>query len=190
MSTATVPARRLNVTTTAAATTEKWRRAQEQARKTATWARTMTAVIIGRNNTQAPFWHVINFLGPGKCEPRGIVDLLAIRKNQGDHALPLKRGDLFDMILIQVKGGSAKRPSSEERERLRSVAETYGARMILLSEWKQGSKAVLRRLEHDEWSEAIDPAEVFGPRRKLKQIASAAPNAASKAWATRRARSR
>ena len=48
-------------------------------------AKTMTKVVISQNNGQAPFWHVINFLGPGKCEPRGIVDLLAIRKN---HLVP------------------------------------------------------------------------------------------------------
>lgn len=30
---------------------------------TASWARTMTKVIISRNNKKPPFWHVINFLG-------------------------------------------------------------------------------------------------------------------------------
>jgi len=187
---------RRHLKTNGPAIAEKWKLAQEKARRTATWARTMTKVIISQNNSQAPFWHVVNFLGPGKCEPRGIVDLLAVRKNQGEHALPLKRGDCFDMILIQVKGGSAKRPSAEERERLRSVAKIYGAKTILLSEWKKGSKAVLCRLDGDEWSSAIDPAEVFGPRSKPGKKPRTKPekngkvmaSAASKAWATRKAR--
>ena len=148
----------------------KWRKAQEQSRKTATWAKTMTKVIISKNNKKGPFWHVINFLGPDKCESRGIVDLLAIRKNQSVHSAPLKRGDLFEIVLIQVKGGKAMRPSADERERLRIVAKEYGATTILLSEWKQGTRAKFHRLVDDEWDEDVDQAEVFG-----KKVNSAKP---------------
>jgi hypothetical protein len=174
----------------------------------------MTKVVISKNNGHAPFWHVVNFLGPDKCESRGIVDLIAIRKNHRNHELPLKRGDLFDIVLIQVKGGSAPSPSPEERKRLRIVGRAYKAAAILLSEWKKGSMAVFKRLVGDEWV-TIDAAEIFGPRIKavtkiqskkttakadaVKKIAGSAQrmssealhssrvNAGKKAWETRRA---
>ena len=76
----------------------------EKALKTATWARTMTKVIISRNNKKPPFWHVINFLGAGKQESGGIIDLLAIRKDHGKTS-SLPKGDGFEIILVQVKGG-------------------------------------------------------------------------------------
>ena len=169
----------------------KWKRAQERAHSTATWAKTMTKVIISQNNKGGPIWHVVNFLGPNKAESRGIVDLLAIRKAHELHDLPLKRGDLFEMILIQVKGGTARRPSAEERERLKKVAEIYSVKTILLSEWKKGSRARFFKLDDDEWSEEVNPAEVFGQvankiaraRSKISQKSAAA----KKAWATRKA---
>ncbi|MBA2438741.1 MAG: hypothetical protein H0V52_10420 [Acidimicrobiia bacterium] len=51
-------------------------------------------------------WEIVNFTGRAGRESAGIVDLLAIRK---DHTIDLvkHRGDYFEMILIQVKGGSA-----------------------------------------------------------------------------------
>ena len=172
----------------------KWKHAQELARNTATWAKTMTKVIISQNNKGGSSWHVINFLGPGKAESRGIVDLLAIRKSHKPHNLPLKRGDLFEMILIQVKGRTARRPSAEERERLRVVAATYHAKTILLSEWKKGSRACFFRLDGDEWSKEINPGLVFGQVASLTanvpSISIDRSNAAKKAWVTRRARAK
>lgn len=201
---------------TEASNPDKGKTPSEKAKRTATWAKTMTKVVISQNNGTAPFWHVINFLGPGKSEPRGIVDLLAIRKNQGDHALPLKRGDLFDVVLIQVKGGSSKMPTSEDRDRLRVVGKAYNAKEILLSEWIKGCKAMFKRLVEDEWV-TIEPAAVFGPRiktivkaksaqllsknftlstvSKVKKLnvliapLSLKSSAAKKAWVTRRAAS-
>lgn len=175
----------------------------------------MTKVVISQNNGNPPFWHVVNFLGPGKSESRGIVDLIAIRKNQNEHERPLKRGDLFDIVLIQVKGGSARWPTDTDRERLRKVGEEYHAKAILLSEWKAGTMPVIYRLTGDDW-ESVKAADVFGgPRRKVSVkpqdartlakkssvaltaegpglLAEAmAPSAksigAKKAWATRRA---
>lgn len=179
---------------------EKGAKAAADARRTATWAKTMTKVVISQNNATAPFWHIVNFLGPGKCEPRGIVDLLAVRKNQADPGGALKRGDLFDIILIQVKGGSAKSPSSEDRERLRAVQNEYSAKEVLLSEWTKGSKAVFSRLVKDEWMKLTEPkdlAKIFGSGKKTsvkakKSDSETAPlspgvAAAKKAWATRRA---
>jgi hypothetical protein len=62
---------------------------------------------------------VVDFVGPNGCESRGIVDLLAVRKNYAVHDGTLKRGDLLDIVLIQVKGGSASRPAQEDKGRLR-----------------------------------------------------------------------
>jgi hypothetical protein len=167
----------------------------EKAARTATWAKTMTKVVIAQNNTDGPRWHVVNFLGPGKKESRGIVDLLAIRKNHVEPALPLKRGDLFDVVLIQVKGGSAPLPTEADRVRMRAVGEAYKAKAILLSEWVKGAKAVFSKLEGDDWVELSSPkdfAVIFG-RRKTKagssSVATPSPAgvaAAKKAWATRR----
>ena len=182
---------------------EKWKKASEQASKTAAWAKTMTKVVISQNNRTAPFWHVVNFLGPGKCEPTGVVDLMAIRKNHGKHTLPLKRGDLLEIILIQVKGGSARMPTPQDRERLRLIGKSYSAKAIVLSEWKKGSKAVFSRLVDDAWKK-VDPAVIFalpkktgkkaanaGDTKKTGVASTASPtvqsNAATKAWITRRA---
>lgn len=98
--------------------------AVEKAMLTAKWAVTMAKwriafdtgerVIGGRTVPASRRWNLITFLGPGGSESSGIVDLMAIRKN---HKTPqnskLKRGDLFDIILIQVKGGGARRPLPE-----------------------------------------------------------------------------
>ncbi len=72
---------------------------------------------------------------------------------------------MFDIVLIQVKGGSAASPSPEERERLRKVGRAYKAAAIILSEWKKGSMAVFKRLVGDEWVQ-VKAAEIFGPRIK------------------------
>jgi hypothetical protein len=50
-------------------------------------------------------WQLVGFPGPGGRESAGIVDLLAIRKNHTKPKSPFKRGDLFEIILIQIKGG-------------------------------------------------------------------------------------
>ena len=130
----------------------------------------------------------------------------------------MKRGDLFEIVLLQVKGGSAKWPSPEDRERLCAVKDAYEAKEVLLSEWKQGAKATLFRLSGDDWVKLSDPADVFCPtakseaRTKAKLLLS--PNAtetaqplgsppkteldkqaqrslaAKKAWASRRAATR
>ena len=158
--------------------TEKWVLAAQRAQRTATWAKTMTKVLISQSSGSQPTWHVINFLGPNKSEARGIVDLVAIRRNQREIEAPLKRGDLFEIVLLQVKGGSAKWPSAEDRERLRAVKDKYDAKEVLLSEWKQGAKAKLYRLKDDDWVELSDPAEVFCPtakpaaRKKAQQLLS------------------
>src|SRR5687767_4375308 len=75
------------------------------------------------SNRVAKRWRFVSFRGKNKREWRGIVDVLAIRKDTSQPTNKnLKRGDLFDIILIQMKGGSAREPSQEELYRLREVA--------------------------------------------------------------------
>jgi hypothetical protein len=93
------------------------------------WAVTMTKVRIRQAGAHAPFprWHLLTFAGPDGGESRGVVDLIAIRK---DHSTPrngLKRGDARQILLIQVKGGYAAKPTAEDAERLRIVARRHGA---------------------------------------------------------------
>jgi len=68
-----------------------------------------------------------------------VVDLIAIRKDsaQPDHPR-LRRGDLFEIVLIQMKGGSARRPSVEECKRLRAVGTRLRAKAVVLFEWDRG----------------------------------------------------
>lgn len=177
--------------------------AAEKALKTATWARTMTKVIISRNNNKPPFWHVINFLGAGKQESGGIIDLLAIRKDHGKTST-LPKGDGFEIILVQVKGGSAKNPSDEDIRRMEAVKKRYGAKMVVLSSWRKGSAAKLRVLSNGVWGDPVDPDSIFGGSvNKPKVVAKSQPKinvkavkplavannrsaAAKAAWKTRR----
>ena len=75
---------------------------------------------------------------PGGRESAGIVDLLAIRKNHTKPKSPFKRGDLFEIILVQVKGGGAKRPTKDDAKRLKDVRDYYSARAVVLAEWIKG----------------------------------------------------
>ncbi len=83
-------------------------------------------------------WQLVEFTGKKGHEAVGIVDLLAIRK---DHVktvkkVGLKPGDLFDMLLIQVKGGSASWPSLMDIKRMQILARYYHADDVVLSNWK------------------------------------------------------
>ena len=110
---------------------------------TAKWAVTMTKVRIRQAVVNAPFprWHFISFVGTTGVESRGVVDMIAVRK---DHSTPqdgLKRGDALQIILIQVKGGSAANPTSEDAARLRLVARLHNASEVLPAAWKKGRAA-------------------------------------------------
>jgi hypothetical protein len=106
-------------------------------------------------------WQLVTFLGPHGRESVGIVDLMAIRKDHAPGKDGLKRGDRFEIILIQVKGGLAAYPSPDDMERLRIVAEIYQAREILLAQWKRGKEVVFSRLKAGLWEPISSPAEVF-----------------------------
>ena len=136
---------------------------------TGKWAVTMAQVRIRQAVAQAPFphWHILSFVGKGGRESRGIVDLIAIRK---DHTLPLdgmKRGDAFQIVLIQVKGGAAARPTAEDGRRLRKVKQLHNAHEVLLASWKKGAAARFYALVPDQangesdWTEVEDLKTVF-----------------------------
>ena len=115
----------------------------EIAAKTARWAVTMTQVRIRQAFADRPWphWHLLSFTGREGRESRGVVDLIAVRKDHGKPPTGLKVGDALQIILIQVKGGSAAKPTKEDAARLRVIAHRHGACGILLATWKKGSAA-------------------------------------------------
>lgn len=104
---------------------------------------------------------MVDFGGKAKAEARGIVDLIAIRKDHRHDSPSLKRGDLFEIVLIQAKGGSARRPTKEDVARLSRVAKHHRARAVVLAEWRRARSLELYRLDGTRW-QAVDPAEIFG----------------------------
>jgi hypothetical protein len=88
-----------------------------------------------------PHWHILSFTGPAGSEARGVVDLIAVRKDHSKPPSGLKVGDALQIILIQVKGGSAAMPTEDDARRLRIVARRHGACGILLATWKKGTAA-------------------------------------------------
>ena len=94
----------------------------------------------------------------------GVVDILAIRK---DTSLPsdpmLKSHDLFDIVLVQCKGGGARAPTDEDIRRLRRVAKVYRAKAVVLFEWRRGQTTMFKTLppRGNEWI-AVAGKDVFG----------------------------
>jgi hypothetical protein len=132
---------------------------------TARWAVTMTKVCIRQAIARAawPHWHFLTFSGPEGGESRGVVDLVAIRKDHGQPYHGTKRGDCFQIILIQVKGGSAAKPTAEDAKRLRAVAHRHHACDVLLATWKKGKSARFFSLcLKNGWREVSDLKAIFG----------------------------
>lgn len=110
--------------------------AHVKAHTTGRWAEIMFRALSRR---VAERWQFVSFRGKNKAEWRGVVDVLAIRKNTSSPKSPtLKRGDLFEIVLVQVKGGTARSPTRQDCERLREVARHYCARSVVLFEWRKG----------------------------------------------------
>jgi hypothetical protein len=134
------------------------------------WAVTMTKVCIRQAVSASPWphWHLLTFAGPDGGESRGVVDMIAIRKDHGDPLVGAKRGDLLQIILIQVKGGHAARPTAQDGKRLRIVARRHGAASVLLATWKKGTAAKFFSLRpkpqngSEEWIEVDDLKAIFG----------------------------
>ncbi|MEX0803660.1 MAG: hypothetical protein WD688_10145 [Candidatus Binatia bacterium] len=117
--------------------------------RTAKWATTMTKWRIGFETrgrrlgkagvNTARCWQQVGLPGPAGRESAGIVDLIAIRKDHSAVNGNFNRGDLFEIILIQIKGGGARWPNADDICRLRAVAKRYRARDVVLAAWVKGS---------------------------------------------------
>src|SRR5213592_2085326 len=118
-----------------------WKEAQQKAALTARWAVTMAKVRIRRVASRTR-WQLVTFYGKSSGESVGVVDLLAIRKDHGAPLSAIRRGDALQIILIQVKGGNAAKPTPEDAARLRIVAKKHGARHVLLATWKKERRRV------------------------------------------------
>ncbi len=144
--------------------------------RTAKWATTMTKWRIGFETRGRRLakpgvkpvrrWQLVGFPGPAGRESAGIVDLIAIRKDHASVNGHFKRGDLFEIILIQIKGGSARRPNADDIRRLRAIAKRYKARDVILAEWVKASQPKFYRLgkpasdSKSAWKE-VDPGVIF-----------------------------
>jgi hypothetical protein len=120
----------------------------------------MAKWLIARGQSGGARWHVVNFLGPANCESRGVVDLLAVRKDHGTQGGAVKKGDLFDLVLIQVKGGTAPLPTRGDIARLRKVATYHRAKAVVLCEWRRRKSLELFILRRNRWV-PVEPSDVF-----------------------------
>jgi hypothetical protein len=133
-----------------------WKKAGNTDRWTEILFRALTSRVAKR-------WRFVSFRGAGGGEWRGIVDVLAIRKDtsRSSHEL-LKSGDLFDIILVQMKGGSARMPSAVEIRRLMAVKSRYRAQEIILFAWKRAKSCDFYKLSRQgKWTPS-SAMEIFG----------------------------
>lgn len=121
----------------------------------------MTKWLVTYTRRKGAKWNLVDFGGKTGSEARGIVDLIAIRKDHYGERSGLKRGDLLEIVLIQTKGGSAPKPTPDELARLKRVARYHRARAIVLAEWKRGEKLELFELHGSRW-QPVTADEVFG----------------------------
>jgi hypothetical protein len=76
---------------------------------------------------------------------------------------PRAAADAMQMMLIQVKGGSAPMPTAEDAQRLRAVARRHGADRVLLKSWKPGRAVRFFRLQTSGKWRPVDKLEtIFG----------------------------
>jgi hypothetical protein len=113
--------------------------AHVKAHATGRWAEIIFRALSSR---VADRWRFVSFRGINKSEWRGVVDLGAIRKNSKDPSNAiLKRGDLFDIVLIQIKGGSARGLTQDDCRRLREVKRLYRAKDVVQFQWRKGKSS-------------------------------------------------
>ena len=133
----------------------------QKAQKTARWARIMTKWLITYSRRNGAKWRFVEFGGITGAESYGIVDILAIRKDHKTKKEGIKRGDLFDLVLIQTKGGGARFPSDSDIARLIKAAVHHRAKAVVLAEWKLGTKPNLYQLVGRKWK-LSNPVDIFG----------------------------
>ncbi len=127
----------------------------KKAQRTGKYAKIMTKWRI-TYKTRGVKWQFVSFEGSQGGESTGVVDLIAIRKN---HELPKKepfsRGDLFDIVMIQVKSGKSGLKISDIF-RLKKVARRYKAKPVI-AEWDQGKSLMFYGLSGNK----LDPEKIF-----------------------------
>ena len=136
--------------------TPAWKKAGNTDRWTEILFRALAARVAKR-------WRFVSFRGTSGGEWRGVVDVLAIRKDtsRSNHSV-LKSGDLFEIVLVQMKGGSAPNPSASDLRRLRAVKRRYRAKAIVLFAWKrQVSSHFLKLGRGVKWARS-SAKEIFG----------------------------
>jgi hypothetical protein len=110
-------------------------------------------------------WQLVTFYGKSGGESVGVVDMLAVRKDHGTPTGIIRRGDALQIILVQVKGGTAAMPTSDDAARLRKVAKRHGACDVLLATWKKGAMPRFFRLRRasarQPWAEVTNLDSVF-----------------------------
>ena len=131
-----------------------------KAQRTARWARIMTKWLITRAGRAGVKWQFAEFGGVTGSESAGIVDILAVRKNHKVHNDEFRRGDLLDIVLIQTKGGTARKPSDSDIKRLIAVKEYHNARAVVLAEWKFRKGLQLSQLIGEGW-QPIAASDIF-----------------------------
>jgi hypothetical protein len=133
----------------------------KKAQRTAKCARTMTKWLITYCRRSGAKWNLVDFGGKTKAESRGIVDMIAIRKAHRHDGPGLRRGDLFEIVLIQTKGGSAHQSTPDDVARLSQVRKHHRAKAVVLSEWRRGGKPELFKLNRNRW-QSVSPHKIFG----------------------------
>src|SRR5436309_12582136 len=133
----------------------------KKAQHTARWARIMTKWLVTYSRRTGAKWNLVEFGGTTRAESRGIVDMIAIRKDHHHDGPAFRRGDCFEIVLIQTKGGSAPRATLDDVARLSRVAKHHRVKAVILAEWRRGQKLELYKLNGAHWR-SVSPDEIFG----------------------------
>jgi hypothetical protein len=123
------------------------------------WAVTMTKVRIRQAVAHAPFprWHFVSFAGPDGGESRGVVDLIAIRKDHAERK-GLKRGDTFQIILIPGQGRIRREAHSGRRDAVAGRRKTASCsrHSAGLMEERNGGEVLHLAAKTEGWRERLD----------------------------------
>jgi hypothetical protein len=139
----------------------RWRKVHSNEK----WSVTMAKVAIRRAVSKAawPHWQLLTFTGPHGGESRGVVDMIAIRKDHGKPYPGTNRGDTFQIILIQIKAGQAAWPTEDDLKRIRRVAKRHDAGGIMLARWHRGKATEFYSLPigAKDWQEVDNLGKFF-----------------------------
>jgi hypothetical protein len=80
-------------------------------------------------------WQFFDFLGSRGTKSRSVVDIIGISRDHRPAPSVLRRGDLFDIVLIRVNGESGPWPTPADVRRLRAVRRSIVPRR---SCWRPG----------------------------------------------------